>query len=279
MLRDDEMTSSPARFLDRVARWKVSVLGLPTAFWHEIAVHLAATGTSARCRFTFDHHRRRESARGTPSGNGHEAVAGRVQLFNCYGPTEGTVFATSWQLPDGYCGRQVPIGSPIPNVATYLLGPDLRSVPIAVPGQLCIGGICLARAYHRRPALSASSFIPSPFSRRPGQRLYQTGDMARYLPDGAIEFLGRIDHQVKVRGFRVEVGEVESVLSQLPGVRKAVVLTTRPAGGSLRLTAYVLPDRPEDPTADGVKLREGLGQPVAGIYDPRCVCHGGVVSP
>ncbi|HEX6292500.1 MAG TPA: amino acid adenylation domain-containing protein [Herpetosiphonaceae bacterium] len=155
------------------------------------------------------------------------------RFVNAYGPTETTVCATL-EVGSGD-GDLLPIGRPIANTQIYLLDVQLQPVPIGVPGELHIGGVGLARGYHQRPGLTAERFIPDPFSTRPGSRLYRTGDRARYLPDGRIAFLGRIDHQIKIRGFRVELGEIESVLRQHEAVRDALVLMR-----DERLVAYVV---------------------------------------
>jgi amino acid adenylation domain-containing protein len=148
----------------------------------------------------------------------------RAELHNLYGPTEAAIDVTFWPCERKSDPRIVPIGHPIANIQIYLLDAHLQPVPIGVPGELHIGGMGLARGYLNRPDLTAGRFIPNPFSGVPGARLYKTGDLACYLPDGNIEFLGRIDHQVKVRGFRIELGEIEMVLAQHPAVREAVVL-------------------------------------------------------
>jgi acyl-coenzyme A synthetase/AMP-(fatty) acid ligase len=159
------------------------------------------------------------------------------RFFNAYGPTEATVWATVARCLDG--GSKPTIGRPIPNAKTYLLDSQMRPVPVGLPGELHIGGAGLARGYLHRPELTAERFVPDPFSSEPGSRLYKTGDLARYLPGGEIDFLGRVDHQVKVRGFRIEPGEVESVLRQHKDVGEAIVIVKEGAGGEKRLVAYV----------------------------------------
>ena len=144
------------------------------------------------------------------------------RFFNPYGPTETTCYVTVAECHDG--SQKPTIGRPIINVQIYLLDPYLQPVPVGVPGELYIGGVGLARGYLARPELTAEQFIPHPFSQEQGARLYKTGDLARYLPDGSIEFLGRIDHQVKIRGFRVEPQEIEAVLGEHFTVRENVVI-------------------------------------------------------
>jgi amino acid adenylation domain-containing protein/non-ribosomal peptide synthase protein (TIGR01720 family) len=162
-----------------------------------------------------------------------------AKLYNLYGPTEAAVDVTWWNCSSNGHRRTVPIGRPIDNVLIRILDATLRPVPVGVPGELCIGGRALARRYLARPDLTAERFVPDPYARHAGARLYRTGDKAAYLPDGAIEFLGRLDHQVKIRGFRVEVGEIEAVLRLHPDVADAVVLF-RDDHVSPSLVAYYL---------------------------------------
>jgi amino acid adenylation domain-containing protein len=161
------------------------------------------------------------------------------QFFNAYGPTEATVCATVALCSDG--SQKPPIGRPIANTQIYILDTQNQPVPIGVPGELHIAGAGLARGYLNRPELTEQKFIPSPFSDDKSDRLYKTGDFARYLPNGNIEYLGRIDNQVKVRGFRIELGEIEAALGQHPDVREVAVICREDTPGSKRLVAYVVP--------------------------------------
>jgi len=180
------------------------------------------------------------------------------RFFNLYGPTEATIWTTAAECVDG--SHKPPIGHPVDNTEIYLLDTYLHPVPVGVPGELHIGGVGLARGYLNRPGLTAQKFIPNPFSDRPGARLYKTGDLARYLPDGNIEFLGRIDHQVKIRGFRIELGEIEAVLGQYPAVRETVVLAREDTPGDKRLVAYVVPRDEQIPVISELRrfLKEKL---------------------
>ena len=132
------------------------------------------------------------------------------------------------------------IGVPIPDLQVYILDANLQPTPIGVAGEMYVGGSGLARGYLNRPELTAERFIPNPFSHEPGARLYKTGDLARFLPGRDIEYLGRIDHQIKIRGFRVELGEIESVLCQHPSVRGAAVLAREDVPGEKRLVGYLV---------------------------------------
>jgi amino acid adenylation domain-containing protein len=163
-------------------------------------------------------------------------------LCNQYGPSESHVVTafTLKGLPTAW-PTLPPIGHPIANTQIYLLDRDLQPVPVGIPGELYIGGAGLARGYLNHPDLTAERFIPTPFGDQLGSRLYKTGDLARYRPDGTIEFLGRLDHQVKIRGIRIELGEIEAVLGQHPAVREAVVVAQGDHLEDKRLVAYVVP--------------------------------------
>jgi amino acid adenylation domain-containing protein len=163
-----------------------------------------------------------------------------ARLFNFYGPTEASIEVTEWECRPVARGTpehaQVPIGRPIAGVETYVLDDELQLVPPGVTGELYLGGVALARGYLGRPALTADHFVPHPYAERPGSRLYRTGDLVRWRTDGVLEYLGRNDHQLKVRGFRIEPGEVENAMRAHPAVRDAVVT----ADGS-GLIAYLVP--------------------------------------
>ncbi|HWM94188.1 MAG TPA: amino acid adenylation domain-containing protein [Thermoanaerobaculia bacterium] len=160
------------------------------------------------------------------------------ELWNVYGPTEATIWSTLLQVEKS---SRIAIGRPIDNTQVYLLTRQLQPVPVGVPGELHIGGAGLSRGYRARPDLTAERFIPNPFAEEPGARVYKTGDLARWLPDGTLEFLGRIDHQVKVRGYRIELGEIEAALGQHPGLSQAVAIVREDSPGSKRIVAYMVP--------------------------------------
>lgn len=161
------------------------------------------------------------------------------RVFNLYGPSEDTTYSTFALVQRGV-GVEPPIGRPIANTRAHVLDERLHPAPIGTPGELYLGGYGLARGYLNRPALTAERFIPDPFARVPGSRLYKTGDLARFIPDGNLEFLGRIDHQIKIRGFRIELGEIEAALLKHPAVREATVIDRDGGSGDKQLVAYVV---------------------------------------
>ena len=167
-----------------------------------------------------------------------------VELHNLYGPTEAAIDVSHWECKREEKQRSIPIGYPIANIQLHILNAALQPTPIGVAGELHIGGVGLARGYHNRPELNAEKFIHNPFSQEKGSRLFKTADLARYRADGAIEFLGRIDHQVKIRGFRIELGEIETVLSQHPALKDVVVVAREDIPGNKRLVAYLVAAAP-----------------------------------
>jgi acyl-coenzyme A synthetase/AMP-(fatty) acid ligase len=164
------------------------------------------------------------------------------RVVNSYGLTEATIDSTYFDgaVGDGMEDGLVPLGRAFANTELLVLDRHLQLVPAGIPGELCVAGVALARGYLERPDLTAERFVPHPFSRVPGARLYRTGDLARYRPDGTLELLGRIDNQVKLRGFRIELAEVESVLSRHEAVLEAVVMVREDQPGDRRLVAYVV---------------------------------------
>lgn len=163
------------------------------------------------------------------------------KLYNLYGPTEAAIEVSFWLCCHGQQKRHtVPIGHPIANNQLYILDARMRPVPIGVTGELYIGGVSLARGYQQQPALTAECFVPHPYSTDPGTRLYRTGDLARFWPDGTIEYRGRTDFQVKVRGFRIELAEIETALQQYPDIQESVVLAREDTPGEKRLVAYIV---------------------------------------
>ncbi|HEX9314155.1 MAG TPA: amino acid adenylation domain-containing protein, partial [Actinomycetota bacterium] len=185
------------------------------------------------------------------------------RIANIYGPTEATVYATAWYDDGTDLRTSPPIGAPIANTATYVLDAALRPVPVGVPGELYIAGVGLARGYLRRPGLTAERFVANPHAGpfgEPGSRMYRTGDVVRWRPDGAIDYLGRADDQVKIRGFRIELGEIEARLRNHPEVGEAVVVAREEQGSShRRLVAYVVAAR-DGEAPEGPALRAFLGE-------------------
>jgi amino acid adenylation domain-containing protein len=176
-----------------------------------------------------------------------------AELHNLYGPTEAAVDVTAWACDPASELAFVPIGRPVANTQIHILDEGLQPVPVGSAGELCIGGVQVGEGYLRRPELTRERFVEDPLSGRAGSRLYRTGDLARYLPSGDIEFLGRSDYQVKVRGFRVELGEIEAALEAIEGVRQTVVVARERSGGDLELVAYLSHASGEDLPIDELR--------------------------
>ncbi len=242
------VTQSPAEFYDLLRKEHVTVLNQTPSAIRQLVdlkqeVRRTAKDLSLRLIICGGEALRKELA--------SQLLVWGVPLWNFYGPTEATVWAAMKRVES--VGSQegfVPIGRPISNTQIYLLDERLELVPVGVPGELHIGGDGLARGYLNGPKLSVEKFIPHPFNGGAGARLYKTGDLARYLPDGDIEFLGRMDHQVKIRGHRIELGEIEAVLAEQPGVREVVVVAREDEPDDKRLVAYLVADqRPAPPSS------------------------------
>jgi amino acid adenylation domain-containing protein len=246
VLRDDAMLRSTADFLAACRDLRITLLDLPTAYWHGLAADLEeSTEWPANLTRVIVGGERVLPER---VAAWRRLLGDRVRLWNTYGPTESTVTATLFDATAGAERgapadvREVPIGRPLAGTRAVVLDPRLEPVPAGVPGELCLGGTGVARGYLGRRALTAGRFIPDPFAAAPedaGARLYRTGDLVRWLPTGELEFLGRTDRQVKIRGFRVELGEIEAALVAHPAVREAAVLAREDQPGERRLVAYV----------------------------------------
>ncbi|MBA4376475.1 MAG: non-ribosomal peptide synthetase, partial [Anaerolinea sp.] len=229
-------------------KWGVTILDLPTSYWHELVKNMVREElllpSCIRLLIIGG-----EKALTNRFIAWKEHATQSVFLINTYGPTEATIVSTLCNLSEKVRGSDqspiIPIGCPIANTQIYILDSNLQPVPIGISGEIHIGGDGLARGYLHRPGLTAEKFIPDPFSVESGARMYKTGDLARYLPDGNIEFLGRIDQQVKIRGFRIELGEMETVLTRHPAVSEAVAIVREDKLGDKRLVAYFVPNSDE----------------------------------
>jgi amino acid adenylation domain-containing protein len=244
VLRDEEMSLSPARLADACARLGLTVLDLPTAFWHQLVAAIAARTATlpAGVRLVIIGGERAEPEQ-VAAWRAH--VGSSARLLNTYGPTETTVVATVQDLTHRAAieaeAREVPIGRPIANTRAYVLDADGALVAPGAEGELFLGGAGVALGYLHRPELTAERFVRDPFAHESDARMYRTGDRVRQLSDGTLEFLGRVDHQVKIRGRRVELGEIEAVLNHCDGVTEAVVVVVREDSvGGLRLAAHVV---------------------------------------
>ena len=246
VLRDAGMNLSADEFFAGCERHAISWLSLPTAWWHELCA--ALEGVDQRVPASL----RSVIIGGEKARLDAFAVwkkaATNVRLLNTYGPTETSIAATWYELSHldpATCG-ELPIGHPVPNTFAWVLDEHLRPLPAGVPGELYIGGVGVAPGYWQRPELSAERFIPDPFANDPASRLYRTGDRARYLADGRLVFLGRMDGQVKLRGYRIEPGEIEAAIAGVDGVSSCAVrlheasLPEASIAGDARLVAYVV---------------------------------------
>ena len=239
---------APVRsFVEFVEEHGITVLNLPAPYWHEWVGELAHVGIPSSVRLVVTGSDKVSSEKFSVW---QRYVGSRVRFCAAYGPTEGTITTTLFEPSAGYSPTTecLPIGKPIANTETYVLDGDLKEVADGATGELFIGGAGLARGYLHQPEMTAERFIHHPISRAPHARLYRTGDLARRLPDGNLEFLGRIDDQLKIRGFRIEVGEIENVLRQHPAARSVVVIGRDDASGEKQLVAYVVVSNDNRPT-------------------------------
>ncbi|WET81652.1 amino acid adenylation domain-containing protein [Amycolatopsis sp. QT-25] len=242
----------PVALLAEVAAHRITVLALTSALINQQSYH-PPIGQSALRWLLFGGEAINPQAVRSLRESGF-----RGRVSHMYGPTETSVFATFEPIPRTVDGvGRVPIGRPVCGSELYLLDDRFRPVPVDIPGEVTIGGDRLARAYLGSPRLTADRFRPNPFPHRAGGRAYRTGDLARYLPDGRIDFLGRMDRQVKVRGYRIEPGEVEAALAALPGVMAAVVRVHRIGSEPASLVGYVVPQAGELLEAQSVRAAAG----------------------
>jgi amino acid adenylation domain-containing protein len=238
----DEVTNEPLKLLEVIQeRANVGINCVPS-LWRVLLDALKSSTrllerTSVNCLFLGG------ETVSTDLINDTLTLLPQVKIWNLYGPTEATANASSSMLDTL---QTVTIGHPIDNVQICVLDQKLEPAPIGVIGELHIDGIGLARGYLNQPQMTAEKFVPNPFSHRPGARLYKTGDLARYRPDGSIEYIGRMDRQVKVRGFRVELEGVETILKQHPAVADAAVLNREMFDSHKVLVAYIVPHKPID---------------------------------
>ncbi|HRP55245.1 amino acid adenylation domain-containing protein [Agriterribacter sp.] len=226
-LVDDITRTSAALLRKEIIEKKISITFLSTAIGQQVMAEPWPPGTSLRIL-----------AVGGEKLVKLPIVAPPFQLLNFYGPTENSVMTTSHPVVIDNKGSCPPIGKPISNVQLYVLDAFLDLVPVGLTGELYLGGKGVARGYFHRPALTAEKFVPDPFGEEPGSRLYRTGDLVRFLADGNLEFIGRVDHQVKLRGFRIELEEIEKLLHQHPAVKEAVVVMRENEKGDQTVTAY-----------------------------------------
>ncbi len=255
VLRNDSMIGSAFAFVNSINELGITVLDLPTAYWHQLVSELDLTNTPLpdKIRLVIIGGERAIPSFVLKWQNKYS----NTRLLNTYGPTETTVVATSWELPpktfEPPFKNEVPIGKPVPNVKAYVLDKYLNPVPVGVGGELHIGGAGVTRGYLNRDELTAEKFIPNPFNNGNANRLYKTGDRVRYLPDGTLEYLGRLDKQVKVRGFRIELGEIENEINKHPGVKEAVLNIIENPQGEKSLVAYFTTEKPASVTGMEIK--------------------------
>jgi amino acid adenylation domain-containing protein len=248
LITNAEQRRNPLVMFELIKQRQVTVIDIIPSHWRNCINTLAQMEVEARNTLLNNQLRSIVSAseplssdipRQWSFGFKHEA-----RLINMFGQTETTGIVATYPIPreDDEQVKIVPIGKPLPNAQIYILGKNLNPSPIGVPGELYIGGANLARGYLNRPELTEEKFIANPFIGEEGARIYKTGDLARFLPDGNIDFLGRIDNQVKIRGFRIELGEIEAALVNRADVKEVVVIAREYQSGEKRLIAYIVPD-------------------------------------
>ncbi|WP_164493218.1 non-ribosomal peptide synthetase [Streptomyces sp. ADI96-02] len=240
VLADKDDITQPQALLDLLGRAGVTVMQATPALWQTLATHVPECLAGLRVISTGE---------ALPLALAETLCKYAAGAVNLYGPTETTLYATAADLVPGACGMPPSIGRPLANTRMFVLNRALRPVPPGAIGDLWIAGEGLARGYHGRPGLTAARFTACPFG-PPGARMYHTGDLARWTVAGEVEYLGRSDHQIKLRGFRIEPAEIEYTLTRHPAVRRAVVVAREDRPGDRRLVAYVVPDTDTEPPAE-----------------------------
>ncbi|MFC5743983.1 amino acid adenylation domain-containing protein, partial [Dyella tabacisoli] len=269
VVRPASLFDTAEHFMHWAEEQRLSVLNLPASFWHGWVGELLAGQVLQPDRLSTLRLVIVGSEEVKPAVvySWQQVFGQRIPLLNAYGPTETTITVILNAIaPLSGNEPSLPIGRPIANTQAYILDRNGQPVPIGVAGELHIGGVQVARGYLHRPELTAEKFIPDPYAVEPGARLYKTGDLARFLPDGYIEYLGRSDFQVKIRGFRIELGEIEAKLQAIDGIREAVVLAREGQGGDKRLVAYVVAQEGYRPDAE--TLRAQLARELASYMLP-----------
>jgi amino acid adenylation domain-containing protein/non-ribosomal peptide synthase protein (TIGR01720 family) len=243
VLRGNEVLISGQQLLELTETYGITIWDLPTAYWHQVLAEIKQLNTQ------IPNTLRLLSLGGDKlSAERYKEwlqVGGkRVRTLNTYGPTEGTidsiVFECPNTIPEVERLGEIPIGRPIANTRAYVLDKNLKPVPIGIPGELFLGGACVAQGYWKRPELTSERFLPDPFSDEPNARMYRTGDLVRWRADGNIEYIGRTDHQVKIRGFRVELEEIEHAILEFPEVKDAAVIVRQKQADTKQLVAYLV---------------------------------------
>ncbi|PHM46120.1 Amino acid adenylation [Xenorhabdus mauleonii] len=269
VLRPAHIRAPNAEFVALLNEQKITIMDMPTAFWHQWVQEMMA-GRSGFGQFLHTIIVGGEKAELRHLLNWQSMPETQsCRWINSYGPTETTVIATTLTLDKHHTlpmADNIPIGYPLPNTRIYILDTQGKPVPLGVSGEIHIGGAGVARGYLNRDDLTAEKFVADPFSEQPGARMYKTGDLGCWLPDGSIAYLGRNDFQVKLRGFRIELGEIEARLAQCPGVLDTIVLVCETIPDDKRLVAYVQP-QPEAKLVPA-ELRQQLAQHLADYMLP-----------
>lgn len=273
VLRTDEMLASPAQFFKTCEMWGITVLDLPTSYWHQLVASMVKRAldlSSIRLVIIGGERALRQSV--VDWNRCLQAQNKKIYLWNTYGPTESTIVATMCELSNlvEESSEEVPIGKPIRNLQVYVLDPSLELVPNGESGELYIGGMGLARAYLNRPDLTQKAFIPDMFSNSPGARLYKTGDIVQYNQNGDLVYIGRVDDQVKLNGFRIELGEIESAMNSYPGVDNAVVCVKERSANASKLIAFIVSEQLSSSEANA-QLREYLQKSLPHYMIPQLV--------